>query len=62
MNYADSAQIGKLTYKKTGKNRFVFKGLFNGDNLELHTLRTDEKDFPLMNREFSWVNEYPYNR
>lgn len=59
---SDSAQVGKLYYKKTGSNRYMFNGIFNNDSLKLHTIRTDEKDFPLMNRGFHWINEYPYNR
>jgi len=61
-NYSDSTQVGKLTYQKIDKNHYVFNGIFNNDTLKLYTVRTDEKDFPLMNRGFHWVNEYPYNR
>ena len=62
LNYSDSTQTGKLTYRKADKNRFVFKGIFDNDTLELHTVKTDEKDYTLMNRGFNWVSEYPYNR
>ena len=62
LNYSDSIQAGKLTYQKVGRDRFVFKGIFEKDTLELHTVRTDEKDYTLMNRGFNWVSEYPYNR
>lgn len=61
INYSDSAEVGRLRYKKNG-NHFAFHGMFKGDSLKLHTTRKDEKDFPLMNRGFRWVNEYPYNR
>jgi hypothetical protein len=62
LNYEDSTQVGKLRYRKLGKNGYNFEGIFNNDSLKLTTTRTDEKDFLLMNRGFHWVSEYPYNR
>jgi len=61
-NYSDSTEVAKLRYSKTDKDQYLFKGTFKNDSLKLHTKRTDEKDYPLMNRGFHWVNEYPYNR
>lgn len=60
--YNDSTQIGKFSYQKTDKNHFTFIGLLNNDSIKINTVRTDEKNFPLMNRGFHWINEYPYNR
>lgn len=62
LNYADSTEAGRLRYSKTEGGQFVFTGFFNNDSLRLRTIRKDEKNFPLMNRGFRWVNEYPYNR
>lgn len=62
LNYQDSSLVAKLHYHKTDSKHYIFKGIFNSDSLKLHTIRMDEKDFPLMNRGFHWVNEYPYNR
>ncbi len=40
----------------------VLKGYFNLDTIELKSKRFTKKDFPLMNRKFNWIQEYPYNR
>lgn len=62
LQYNDSTEVGKLNYTKTDGNHFIFEGQVNNRQLKLHTIRKLEKDFPLMNRGFHWVNEYPYNR
>lgn len=62
LSYQDSTQIAKLKYIKTDNKHYTFTGTFKGDSLKLHTIRKDENDFPLMNRGFHWINEYPYNR
>ena len=60
-NYDDSTKVGSLRYSKMGKNKYTFKGVLKNDSIELHTIRTDEKDYMLTNRGFRWVSEYPYN-
>ena len=62
LTYSDSMQIGKLHYQKTDSIHYNFEGIFDRAPIKMKTVRTDEKDFPLMNRGFHWVNEYPYNR
>ena len=61
-NYRDSTEVGKLKYYKTDSIHYTFEGIFKNDTIKLNTRRTDEKDFPLINKGFNWVNEYPDNR
>lgn len=39
-----------------------FSGKIGGDSAYVSMKRKELKDFPLMNRGFNWINEYPYNR
>jgi hypothetical protein len=40
----------------------TFKGELQGHQFEARMHRRDPSTFPLTNRGFHWVNEYPYNR
>ena len=62
VSYSDSTHVAKFRYQKIDDDKYTFQGTFKGDSLQLNTIRTDEKDLPLMNRGFHWVSEYPYNR
>lgn len=61
-SYSDSTQIGKLKYCSPDGLHYTFKGTFKNDTIKMNTRRTDEKDYPLTNKGFNWINEYPDNR
>ena len=54
----------KATFKyETPRPGFMnFKGELEGHQFEARMHRKDPSTFPLINRGFHWVNEYPYNR
>ncbi|MFI2741829.1 hypothetical protein ACG2LH_03735 [Zhouia sp. PK063] len=62
LNYKDSTEVAKLSYKKTDSVHFTFQGTFKNDSIWFDTRRTDKNDYLLTNRGFHWVNEYPFNR
>ncbi|WP_299763850.1 hypothetical protein [uncultured Dokdonia sp.] len=43
-------------------DRLHIKGKLYGDTLDIHLKAKDLRDFELINREFHWINETPYNR
>lgn len=51
-----------LHYELEDSSKLRFSGLIGGDSVFISMKRKDLKDFPLMNRGFNWINEYPYNR
>lgn len=40
----------------------TLEGTMDGSLVKLHLRKYNPQDFPLMNRGFHWVNEFPYNR
>ena len=40
----------------------LLQGTFDGAPLEVRLKKKDASDFPLMNRGFHWISEFPYNR
>ncbi len=57
----DTVNRYQFTYR-LDSNLLQLTGHYKADTLQLQYLRTDEKDFRLMNRGFNWINEYPFNR
>jgi hypothetical protein len=60
-SYNDSTDVYKFRYVQTDSS-MILKGLHKLDTLEIHTKRYSKKDFPLLSRDFHWIQEYPYNR
>lgn len=51
-----------LAYDFADSTNLRFNGLINGDSIFISMHKKKISDFPLMNRGFNWINEYPYNR
>lgn len=59
---SDSSRVDTLHFSYPDSTHMLFEGTFQGDTLKILTLIKQKKDFPLMNRKFNWVSEYPFNR
>ncbi|WP_166962280.1 hypothetical protein [Yeosuana marina] len=59
--YNDTISKYVFNYIKTDST-LVLDGVLEKDTIYLKSKRYTKKDFPLMNREFNWIQEYPYNR
>ena len=60
-SYQDSTDSFIINYKKTD-NKFNFETIFENDSIKASGRILKKENFPLMNRGFNWVNEYPFNR
>jgi len=53
-------------YEKKGNYQLTIKGVLisqaANDTLNIRLQRKNLTDFLLLNRDFNWVNEYPFNR
>jgi hypothetical protein len=50
-----------FTYSWSDTNHLVLRGSMSGDDLEVRLRKVAQSDFPLFNRGFHWINEYPIN-
>jgi hypothetical protein len=57
-----AADPGVLTVKPTDDGRWKLAGTINGHAIEAVAKRKSRDDFPLLQRGFHWINEFPYNR
>lgn len=53
---------GAFKFTWTDPAHLVLQGTFEGTPLEVRLKKRDASDFPLMNRGFHWISEFPYNR
>lgn len=51
-----------MAYNKQDSKTYILKGRCLYDTLYMVVKKLDKSSFPLMNRGFHWVNEYPFNR
>ncbi|WP_034043439.1 hypothetical protein [Wocania ichthyoenteri] len=59
--YQDSTDSFIIKYKKTDK-KFSFETIYKNDSIKASGRILKKENFPLMNRGFNWINEYPFNR
>ena len=59
--YNDSTIVYTLNYKPS-QDSLILDGFFKTKDIEVQSKRLDKKDFPLMNRGFHWIQEYPFNK
>ena len=57
-----STQLFKLKYQETDKDHLLLLGIIANDSVSISMKRFDISKFPLVNRGFHWINEYPNNR
>lgn len=60
--YNDTATTYHLSYRQLSDTTFFVTGKFKSDSIFISFKRKQLKDYPLVNRGFHWINEYPYNR
>jgi hypothetical protein len=53
---------GTFSYEVPTANELILTGRIDADSMRLRFSRTDEKQYPLMNRGFHWIQEQPFNR
>jgi hypothetical protein len=58
----DTTRKSLFAYSKPEKDILVMNGAWNGDSVYIRMKMFDINKFNLVNRKFSWINEYPFNR
>jgi hypothetical protein len=53
---------GRLRYEQPDPDHLRLEGDVDGEPLRVQLVRLPEAAFPLLERGFHWVNEYPYHR
>lgn len=61
-NFRDSTKVYTMKYTKTSDSTMRFQGIHKNDTIDCETKILTKMDFPLMNRGYHWIQEYPYNR
>lgn len=61
-NFSDSTKVYTMKYMRTTDSTMRFQGIHKNDTIDCETKILTKKDFPLMNRGYHWIQEYPYNR
>ncbi len=56
------AIIAELTYAQADERHVTLRGTFRGSPAQIDLTRLDDSTFPLTNRRFHWISEYPFNR
>ncbi|HZF10398.1 MAG TPA: hypothetical protein VFE33_16535 [Thermoanaerobaculia bacterium] len=51
-----------FSYQQTGPETLLLQGTFEGQPVVARLHRMKESSYPLLNRGFHWINEYPFNR
>ena len=51
-----------IHYQRTGSRQMRFEGELDGKPFKAKLKKEDLPDFRLKNREFNWINEYPFNK
>jgi len=57
----DTTDVYNLHFIKSDST-LLFKGTWKNDSIQINMDKFDLSKFHLTNREFRWINEYPYNR
>ena len=59
---SDSSLMDTLHYNFIDSSHLQLEGILRGDTVHIVMKSKQKEDFPLMNRGFRWVSEYPFNR
>src|SRR5690606_822376 len=54
--------VGMFTYNQTDTSRLQLNGVLHNEAVIIHLQERDLKTFQLMNNQFRWIQEYPFNR
>lgn len=60
--FEDRTRHSTLTYDRPDEDHLVLAGTLDADVLAVRLRRMSVPTFPLVDRGFHWINEYPYNR
>lgn len=52
----------ELRYQQNDKDQMSLEGTFGAQKVRAKLRHADASQFPLVNRGFHWINEFPYNR
>ncbi len=52
----------KIVFQQPAADRLVLEGDMDGHRVQMQLLLEDRQKYPLVNRGFHWVQEYPFNR
>jgi hypothetical protein len=55
-------KTGELSFQQSGADRLVLDGTVEGKRIRMELRRVDHTAFRLLQSEFRWVQDYPYNR
>lgn len=58
----DAKQTAILAYVRPDTDHLLLEGRIGNDALMVKLRRIDETKFPLVNRGFHWINEFPFSR
>ena len=58
----DTSLVDTLHYNYPDSSHLQLDGILRGDTVNILMKIKKKEDFPLMNRGFRWVSEYPFNR
>ncbi|GEN06995.1 hypothetical protein SAMN05443572_104381 [Myxococcus fulvus] len=58
----DAKVLATLHYEKPDAEHLVLKGEVDGARLDVHVKKVDTSKFLLLERQFNWVQETPFNR
>ena len=51
-----------FTFDRTARDRLVLDGAMNGHGIHMELELVDLDQFPVVNRAFHWINDYPFER
>jgi hypothetical protein len=51
-----------IAFEQPAADRLVLEGDMEGHRVQMQLLLEDRQKYPLVNRPFHWVQEYPFNR
>jgi hypothetical protein len=58
----DKSFAANLTFEQPAADRLTLAGEMNGRAVRMQMHLVDRNSFPLINRGFHWIQEYPFNR
>lgn len=60
--FGDTTNINIMHYSRNDSALLSLEGIYQSDTLSMSFRRIDPQEFLLVNRDFHWVNQYPFNR
>jgi len=61
-HFEDAKRFGMLTWTRTGPDDLALEGRFDGHEIRAEMKIEPPRTWLLLDRDFRWINEFPYNR